>query len=58
MFNMPGTTELLIIGGIALVIFGPKRLPQMGRAVGDTIRELRNARKELAGDDKEDDDAA
>lgn len=32
-----GTQELLIIMAIALLIFGPKKLPQLGKAVGQTI---------------------
>ena len=32
-----GTTELLIIMGIAILIFGPKKLPQLGKAMGQTI---------------------
>ena len=48
-----GLQELLIIGAIALLIFGPKRLPQFGKAAGDTIREFRKTAKELHGEDDE-----
>lgn len=34
-------TELLIIAGIALLIFGPRQLPKFGRAMGETIKEFR-----------------
>lgn len=37
-----GTTELILILGIALVIFGPAKLPQIGKAFGETIREFKN----------------
>ena len=47
MFGTLGVPELLIIGCIALLIFGPSRLPKMGRALGDTLREMKNAGKEL-----------
>jgi sec-independent protein translocase protein TatA len=47
MLGSLGMPELLIIAVVALLIFGPKRLPQMGRAVGDTIREFRNVGKEI-----------
>ena len=58
MFNMPGTTELLIIAGIATLIFGPSQIPKMGRAMGDTIREFRRAGRELvSGEEKDKDDA-
>lgn len=36
-----GTTELLLIFGIALVIFGPSRLPELGRTLGKTINEFK-----------------
>jgi sec-independent protein translocase protein TatA len=38
-----GWPELLIILVVALVIFGPKRLPDMGKSLGKGIREFRNA---------------
>lgn len=52
-----GMTELLIIAGIAILIFGPKQLPKLGRSVGETIREMRNVGKELHGVDDEDEGA-
>ena len=48
MFGTLGATELLIIAGIALLIFGPKRLPQMGRALGETIKEFKGVGKQIA----------
>jgi sec-independent protein translocase protein TatA len=39
-------THLLLILGIALVIFGPKKLPELGRGLGDGIRGFRSALKE------------
>lgn len=51
-----GVQELLIIGVIALIIFGPRQLPKMGRAIGETMRELKNVGKEL-NSLHEDDDA-
>jgi sec-independent protein translocase protein TatA len=32
-----GMTEILLIGGIALLFFGPSRLPSLGQALGKTI---------------------
>ncbi len=37
MFGRLGTTELLLILGIALLIFGPTKLPKLGKALGQTI---------------------
>jgi sec-independent protein translocase protein TatA len=45
-----GPTELIIILIIALLVFGPKRLPEMGRAVGKAIREFKHAGKEIQND--------
>lgn len=47
MFGSLGMPELLIIAAVALLIFGPRRLPQMGKALGETIREFRNVGKEI-----------
>lgn len=38
MFGRLGTTELLLVLGIALLIFGPKQLPKLGKTFGKTIR--------------------
>lgn len=38
-----GFTELLFILAIALLVFGPKRLPEVGRALGKGITELKRA---------------
>jgi sec-independent protein translocase protein TatA len=35
--------HLLFLGAVALVVLGPKRLPQLARALGDGIREFRQA---------------
>ena len=42
MFNI-GPTELIVILLIALIVFGPKRLPEVGRTVGKSLREFRKA---------------
>jgi sec-independent protein translocase protein TatA len=47
MFGSLGATELGIIALIALLIFGPRQLPRFGKAIGETIREWRNVKKEL-----------
>lgn len=43
MFESIGPGELLLILIIALVFFGPSRLPELGRSLGDAIREFRHA---------------
>ncbi|MCZ6681475.1 MAG: twin-arginine translocase TatA/TatE family subunit [Candidatus Poribacteria bacterium] len=45
-----GGWELLIILFIVLIIFGPKKLPEMGRAIGKAIREFKHAGKEIQND--------
>ncbi|MGE4277000.1 MAG: twin-arginine translocase TatA/TatE family subunit [Lawsonibacter sp.] len=40
-----GTQELLIILCIALLIFGPKKLPQLGKALGQTITNFKKGSK-------------
>lgn len=52
MFGL-GTTELLIIAGIILLIFGAKRLPEIGKGLGGAIREFRKVKKDIGLDDKE-----
>ena len=42
-----GIYELTVILAIAALIFGPARLPKLGRAIGDTIREFRGVGKEI-----------
>ena len=43
--------SLIIVGVIALLIFGPKKLPELGKAMGSTLREFRHATKGLTEDD-------
>ena len=45
MFGL-GMPELILILIIALVVFGPSKLPEMGSAVGKTIREFRKSMQE------------
>ncbi|MGD6781987.1 twin-arginine translocase TatA/TatE family subunit [Sutcliffiella horikoshii] len=46
-----GMGSLLLIVFVALLIFGPSKLPQLGKAAGNTLREFKNATKGLADDD-------
>ncbi|ARJ38665.1 twin-arginine translocase TatA/TatE family subunit [Sporosarcina sp. P21c] len=47
----PGIGSLLIIAVIALLIFGPKKLPEIGKAFGSSLREFKNATKGLTEDE-------
>jgi sec-independent protein translocase protein TatA len=43
MFGNLGTTELILILAIVLLIFGVGKLPQLGRGLGQSIREFRSS---------------
>ena len=47
MLGSLGIPELLFIFGLALLVFGPKRLPEVGRALGRGMAELRKASNDL-----------
>jgi sec-independent protein translocase protein TatA len=47
-----GIGSLILIVIVALLIFGPKKLPELGRAAGATLKEFKNATKGLADDDE------
>lgn len=51
-----GMPELLVILLIALLVFGAARLPQIGRALGKTINELKKGLKEGAEEDKKEEE--
>ncbi|MDG5786089.1 twin-arginine translocase TatA/TatE family subunit [Evansella sp. AB-P1] len=48
-----GIPSLILILVIALIIFGPKKLPEMGKAVGETLREFKKSTRQLTEDDDE-----
>ena len=50
MFGL-GTTELIVIGIIVLLIFGAKRIPEIGKGLGGALREFRNIKNEVKGTD-------
>ena len=47
MFGSIGMPELIIILVIALIIFGPRKLPELGRSLGRSINEFKKASNEL-----------
>jgi sec-independent protein translocase protein TatA len=50
MFGL-GPTELIIIAIIVLLIFGAKRLPEIGKGMGGAIKEFKKVKKELTAED-------
>ena len=57
-FQTIGPLELLIVLGIVLLIFGPKRLPSLGRQLGAGMREFKDSISRKSGDEEDDDDEA
>ncbi|MGM0903597.1 MAG: twin-arginine translocase TatA/TatE family subunit [Bacillota bacterium] len=53
-----GIPGLILILVIALVIFGPKKLPEIGRAFGSTLKEFKKSTRELVSDDEKAPEAA
>lgn len=47
MFGSLGIPELIIIMAIALIIFGPRKLPELGKALGQTIKEFKKGSSSL-----------
>ena len=56
-FQSIGPLELLIVLGIVLIIFGPKRLPSLGRQLGAGMREFKDSISRKSDDDEDDDGA-
>lgn len=53
MISNIGIPGLILILVLALIVFGPKKLPELGRAVGQTLREFKKSTKGLIEDDEE-----
>ncbi|MDQ0860874.1 twin-arginine translocase TatA/TatE family subunit [Bacillus sp. V2I10] len=49
-----GVPGLILILIIALIVFGPSKLPEIGRAFGNTLREFKNSTKDIMSEEKED----
>ena len=52
-FLSPSPLELIVILVIALLVLGPKRLPEAGRSIGRGIREFKNAITTSSDDDED-----
>ncbi len=50
LFSSIGFPGLILILTIALVIFGPKKLPEIGKAAGETLKEFKNSANDLTSD--------
>lgn len=48
MFNL-GFSEIIIIGVLALILIGPKQLPEVAKVVGRLMKEFKQATKDLSG---------
>lgn len=53
MLGNVGPLEIVIVLIIALIVFGPKRLPELGRSLGKGIREFRSSVSGGGGDDED-----
>lgn len=54
MFKSLGTTEVLIIIALIFLLFGGKKLPELGRGIGEAIHELKKAFSEDGDKDTDD----
>lgn len=52
MFGL-GVGELVVIALILMLFFGPKKLPQLGKGIGEAIREFKKSGREIVSDSEE-----
>ncbi len=50
MFGKLGTSELILILGIALVVFGPSKLPEIGKSFGKAISQFKSHANKISSD--------
>ncbi|HLR20529.1 MAG TPA: twin-arginine translocase TatA/TatE family subunit [Tissierellaceae bacterium] len=50
-----GMMELIVIFAIALVVFGPAKLPELGKSMGEAIRQFKDSSKEITKSIDDDD---
>jgi len=53
MFGRLGGTEIIVILIVGFLIFGPKKLPEIGKSFGDTVREFKKSSKYVENEIKE-----
>jgi Tat protein translocase TatB subunit len=46
-FEFIGTSELLVVLVVALIIFGPRKLPELGRSLGQALQQVRGASEDF-----------
>lgn len=56
--SMPGIYELIIIFGVAILFFGGKKLPALGSALGESIKNFKSGMKETTEEKKDEDKTA
>ncbi|XP_021891216.1 sec-independent protein translocase protein TATA, chloroplastic isoform X2 [Carica papaya] len=52
-----GVPELVVIAGVAALVFGPKKLPEVGRSIGKTVKSFQQAAKEFESELKKEPDS-
>ena len=52
---MIGTTELVLLSGLALLLFGGKKLPEMMRGLGQGVKEFKKGMKDISESEKTED---
>lgn len=50
-----GFPSLILIIIVALIIFGPKKLPEIGKAAGQTLKEFKKSTNDMMSDENDDD---
>ncbi|XP_051123638.1 sec-independent protein translocase protein TATA, chloroplastic [Andrographis paniculata] len=53
-----GVPELAVIAGVAVLLFGPKKLPEVGRSIGKTVKGFQQAAKEFESELKKEDETS
>jgi len=56
MFGQIGPLEIALVLIIALIVFGPKRLPELGKSLGKGLNEFREGMSNLGNDDDDEDE--
>lgn len=51
MFQKLGPMEIILILAVVLLIFGPSKLPQLGKSIGDTLKEFKKSMKSTGEDE-------
>jgi sec-independent protein translocase protein TatA len=51
-----GPMELVLVLAVALIVLGPKKLPEVGRSLGKGMREFKDSLSGITGHDDDDDD--